>query len=88
VEIIDSGGGIPPEHLDRIFERFYKIDGSRKNEKKPGTGLGLAIAQQIVQAHDGIINVRSSVGEGSAFEVRLPVVKSDDLTVMEELQDH
>ena len=83
VEIIDSGGGIPPEHLNRIFERFYKIDGSRKGENKPGTGLGLAIAQQIIQAHDGIINVRSTVGEGSVFEVRLPVVKSDDLTITE-----
>ncbi len=53
---------------------------------KPGTGLGLAIAQQIVQAHDGLIDVRSTVGEGSVFEVRLPVVKPDDLTVMESLQ--
>jgi len=87
IEIIDSGPGIPSEHLERIFERFYKIDGSRKGEGKPGTGLGLAIAQQIIQAHDGYIRVRSTIGEGSAFEVTLPVVKSDDLTVMEHLQD-
>lgn len=87
IEIIDSGAGIPPEHLERIFERFYKIDGSRKGEGKPGTGLGLAIAQQIIQAHDGGIHVRSIIGEGSAFEVTLPVVKSDDLTVMEKLRD-
>jgi len=87
IEIIDSGAGIPPEHLERIFERFYKIDGSRKGEGKPGTGLGLAIAQQIIQAHDGTIQVRSIIGEGSAFEVTLPVVKSDDLTVMEKLRD-
>jgi signal transduction histidine kinase len=88
VEVIDSGDGIPEEHLDRIFERFYKIDGSRKGEAKPGTGLGLAIAQQIVLAHDGTITVRSVPGEGSAFEVTLPVVKSDDLTVIEEMKDH
>jgi len=87
IEIIDSGAGIPPEHLERIFERFYKIDGSRKGEGKPGTGLGLAIAQQIIQAHDGAIHVRSIIGEGSAFEVTLPVVKSDDLTVIEKLRD-
>jgi two-component system sensor histidine kinase ResE len=87
IEIIDSGAGIPPEHLERIFERFYKIDGSRKGEGKPGTGLGLAIAQQIIQAHDGAIHVRSIIGEGSAFEVTLPVVKSDDLTVIEKLKD-
>ncbi len=82
IEVIDSGTGIPEEQLVRIFERFYKIDGSRKKETKPGTGLGLAIAQQIVQAHDGSITVRSVMGEGSAFDVRIPVVKADDLTVI------
>ena len=87
IEVIDSGEGIPPGHLERIFERFYKIDGSRKGEGKPGTGLGLAIAKQIILAHDGVINVRSTIGEGSAFEVTLPVVKADDLTVMEEVRD-
>jgi signal transduction histidine kinase len=83
VEIIDNGAGIAPDQVERIFERFYKIDGSRKGDSQPGTGLGLAIAQQIIHAHSGIINVRSTVGEGSAFEVRLPVVKSDDLTIVE-----
>ena len=83
IEIIDNGPGIPADQLERIFEQIYKIDGSRKENSKPGTGLGLAIAHQIVQAHSGIIHVRSSVGEGAAFEVRLPVVKSDDLTVVE-----
>jgi two-component system OmpR family sensor kinase len=86
VEIIDSGMGIPPEHLNRIFERFYKIDGSRKGGEKPGTGLGLAIAQGIVRAHEGSINVRSTLGEGSAFEVTLPVVQTDDRTVLEKLK--
>ncbi len=82
IEIIDSGKGIPDEHLGRIFERFYKVDGSRKEESKPGTGLGLAIAQQIIQAHGGVISVRSSLGEGSVFEVVIPVVKADDQTVL------
>jgi len=82
IEIIDSGKGIPDEHLGRIFERFYKVDGFRKKEAKPGTGLGLAIAQQIVQAHDGTISVRSIPGEGSVFEVNIPVVKADDQTVL------
>lgn len=84
VEVIDSGEGIPAEHLPRIFERFYKVDGARKKETVPGTGLGLAIAQQIVQAHGGTITVRSQIGEGTAFEVNLPVVKSDDSTVVEQ----
>jgi len=86
VEVIDSGEGIPAEHLPRIFERFYKVDGTRKKEAIPGTGLGLAIAQQIVQAHGGTIIVRSQIGEGTAFEVSLPVVKSADLTVVERSQ--
>lgn len=87
VEVIDSGEGIPTEHLSRIFERFYKVDGARKKETIPGTGLGLAIAQQIVQAHGGTIQVRSQVGEGTAFEVCLPVVKADDLTVVGQNQN-
>ncbi len=87
IEIIDSGKGIPEEHINRIFERFYKVDGSRKKEAKPGTGLGLAIAQQIVQAHDGTITVRSIAGEGSVFEVAIPVVKADDRTVLMEKLD-
>ena len=81
INFLDSGEGIPEEHLNRIFERFYKVDGSRKKDDKPGTGLGLAIAQQIVNAHDGIISVRSVLGEGSEFSVKIPVVKSDDLTI-------
>lgn len=87
VEVIDSGEGIPAEHLPRIFERFYKVDGARKKETVPGTGLGLAIAQQIVQAHGGTIAVRSQIGEGTAFEVNLPVIRSDDSTVVEQPLD-
>jgi len=87
IEIIDSGKGIPEEHLSRIFERFYKVDGSRKKEAKPGTGLGLAIAQQIVQAHDGSISVRSIPVEGSVFEVEIPVVKANDQTVMMAIEE-
>ena len=81
IKIRDSGGGIPEEHLSRIFERFYKIDGSRKKDGEPGTGLGLAIAQEIIQAHDGVIKVQSEIGVGSEFEVRIPTVKSDDQTI-------
>ena len=87
VEIIDSGKGIPEEHLGRIFERFYKVDGSRKKECKLGTGLGLAIAQQIVQSHEGAISVRSTLGEGSVFGVTIPVVKADDQTVLMDIME-
>ena len=87
ISVIDSGEGISPDHLNRIFERFYKVDGSRKEQGKPSTGLGLAIAQQIIQAHNGTITVRSEVGEGSAFDINIPVVMPDDLTVVEPHQD-
>lgn len=87
IEVIDSGEGIPEEHLPRIFERFYKVDGARKKEIQPGTGLGLAIAQQIVLAHGGTIQVRSQIGEGTAFDVSLPVAQPDDQTVVGRARD-
>ncbi|MBS1250835.1 MAG: Sensor histidine kinase ResE [Chloroflexi bacterium] len=82
VTITDTGEGIPPQSLPRIFERFYQIDKSRKDGEKPSTGLGLAIAQQIIQAHQGKITVDSVVGEGSVFVVHLPAVLPDDSTVV------
>ena len=81
IQIMDSDDGIQEEHLPRIFERFYKIDKSRKKDGEPGTGLGLVIAQQIINAHDGWLSVERTVGVGSIFEVVLPVVRHDDSTV-------
>jgi len=68
----DTGIGIPPEHLDRIFERFYVVDKSR-SKKLGGTGLGLAIVKHIVLAHQGRISVRSEPGKGTTFSVILPI---------------
>ena len=62
---------IPPEHLQRIFERFYRLGGSR-SRGTGGYGLGLAIAQAIVTAHRGVIRAESSAQEGTAFQVLLP----------------
>jgi len=66
VSVRDTGIGIPKEHLDRIFERFYVVDKSR-SKKLGGTGLGLSIVKHIVLLHNGKINVKSTVGKGTEF---------------------
>ena len=76
VEVVvqDTGKGIAPDELSRIFERFYQVDKSRaKPSRRAGSGLGLAIVQELVLLHNGRIQARSEVGKGSAFIVRLPV---------------
>lgn len=69
----DTGKGMPAEQLDRIFERFYQVDKSRtRADGRGGAGLGLSIVQELVQLHNGRIQVRSQEGKGSQFIVRLP----------------
>ena len=69
VRVSDEGPGIPPHELERIFNRFYRVDRSRS---QPGTGLGLAIAKHLVVAHGGTIRACNRPGGGATFEVRLP----------------
>jgi heavy metal sensor kinase len=76
IQVCDTGPGIAPEHLPRLFDRFYRVDSGR-NRTQGGSGLGLAIAQSIAQAHGGSISVESSVGTGSTFTVRLPAAGAD-----------
>ena len=72
VTVSDTGDGIAPEHLPRIFERFYRVDRAR-SRALGGTGLGLAIVKHLARAHGGEATVRSTPGEGSAFTIELPV---------------
>jgi two-component system phosphate regulon sensor histidine kinase PhoR len=71
ISVVDHGPGIAAEHLPRIFERFYRVDKAR-SRKLGGTGLGLAIVKHIVQAHQGRVVVRSTVGAGTTFTIYLP----------------
>ena len=71
--VTDTGIGIPESDLERIFERFYRVDAARSREAG-GTGLGLAIARHIVDAHGGRIWVESAVGQGSRFHFSVPSV--------------
>jgi heavy metal sensor kinase len=73
VVIQDTGVGIPPEDLPRIFDRFYRVDKAR-TRNPGGSGLGLSIAMWIANAHSGDIMVESTLGEGSTFSVTLPIL--------------
>lgn len=70
ITISDTGIGIDYEHLEKIFDRFYRVDAARK---KDGTGLGLSIVKKVVQLHNGTIKVDSEIEKGSSFTIRLPL---------------
>lgn len=82
VEVQDTGEGIPPEDVSRIFERFYQVDKSRNRAKQGGTGLGLAITYEIIKAHNGQIQVVSQIDLGTVFTVWLPVLGGDRSTIL------
>ncbi|SPD73918.1 PAS domain S-box protein [uncultured Desulfobacterium sp.] len=71
IEVVDQGCGIERKHLDRLFERFYRVDKAR-SRNLGGTGLGLSIVKHIIQAHGGNVTVDSSPGKGSTFSIHLP----------------
>ncbi|XGC81663.1 sensor histidine kinase [Bdellovibrio bacteriovorus] len=72
LRVIDDGPGVPEEHLDRLFERFYRIDKGRTRDAG-GTGLGLAIVKHIMQSHGGTVAVKSVIDKGSEFICTFPV---------------
>jgi len=74
--VSDEGIGIPRRHLERIFERFYRVDRARSRDSG-GTGLGLSIVRHVARAHGGEVTVESREGEGSTFRIVLPVVAAD-----------
>ncbi|NUM54674.1 MAG: PAS domain-containing protein [Candidatus Hydrogenedentes bacterium] len=71
IRVADTGPGIPAEHAERIFERFYQVRGG--SEKAPGAGLGLFLVREMVTLHGGTVSVESKPGSGATFTVRLPI---------------
>lgn len=82
IEIVDTGQGIDEDHLDRIFERFYRVDTDRARDSG-GTGLGLSIVKQILQAHGEEIHVESTKGRGTRFWFELPYEPEPEVEAVE-----
>jgi two-component system sensor histidine kinase SenX3 len=78
IAVTDQGIGIPEGELERIFERFYRVDPARSRETG-GTGLGLSIVKHVATKHGGEVNVWSSPNVGSTFAMRLPIYQSEDV---------
>jgi two-component system, OmpR family, sensor histidine kinase SenX3 len=76
IAVVDQGAGIPQRDIDRIFERFYRVDRAR-SRTTGGTGLGLSIVRHVASNHRGEVVVTSTEGEGSTFVLRLPVEQID-----------
>jgi two-component system phosphate regulon sensor histidine kinase PhoR len=77
VDVTDQGPGIAKEHVPRLTERFYRVEGGR-TRRLGGTGLGLAIVKHILRRHQGHLAIRSEPGAGSTFSVFLPLATSDE----------
>lgn len=76
IKVIDDGPGIDKEHLERIFQRFYRVPETRMTVR--GSGLGLYICRQIIIAHNGTIKAESDTGQGTTFYITLPIVEGDE----------
>src|SRR5690606_33191230 len=98
VEVSDRGPGLTPEQAERVFERFYRVDSARTRPlggpgaQGPGaplggTGLGLAIVAALVAAHQGVVEVESTPGEGATFRVKLPLAPSEASADTADCQD-
>ena len=85
INVKDTGIGIPEEHINRVFERFFRVDKSRSKERR-GTGLGLAIVKHIMEGHDTKVEVKSAAGQGSEFSFELPLGKKVHLAKTEQIE--
>lgn len=74
IKVIDTGIGIPSDRIEKIFDRFYQVDGSHTREQE-GTGIGLSLAKELIELHKGKISVESEPGKGSIFTISLPLGK-------------
>lgn len=83
ISVLDTGVGIAPESIPRIFDRFFREDKSRSRDSG-GTGLGLSIAKWIVEKHAGVIDVESELGKGTKFTVTIPLLKSSKVISFED----
>ena len=87
IAVTDNGPGIAREHLPRLTERFYRVDGSRSRDTG-GTGLGLAIVKHVAQRHGGELGIESEVGRGSTFRLVFPAARVRSVTeAREQLAD-
>jgi two-component system, OmpR family, sensor histidine kinase SenX3 len=82
ISVRDHGIGIPSRDLERIFERFYRVDRAR-SRATGGTGLGLSIVRHVAQVHGGDVTVESTEGEGSTFRFRVPLPSSGERNLSE-----
>jgi two-component system phosphate regulon sensor histidine kinase PhoR len=79
IAVTDTGPGIAREHLPRLTERFYRVDGSRSRDTG-GTGLGLAIVKHVMQRHGGELDIQSEPGQGSTFRLVFPPARVRDVS--------
>jgi two-component system sensor histidine kinase SenX3 len=77
VAVSDTGEGIPTRDIDRVFERFYRVDSARSRQTG-GTGLGLAIVKHVAESHGGSVSLESELGVGSTFTLRLPITPKSE----------
>jgi len=77
ISVIDNGFGIPEEHIDHVFDKFFQVESSLSVHKKSGSGLGLAISRYTIEAHGGTIQCKSKNGEGSTFSFSLPILDEE-----------